>query len=299
VALERVIAMPLAALCALLICADSSSQGTRVRSVVGQIDHIMIRSGHPETLFTVFAETFGLPVAWPLATRGGVTSGGVGFGNVNVEAIQFPGQTSSEASLVGFAFEPALSLSESMAELDRRGIAYGELRPVVGATPERSTATLWTNVTLASLSDSERPVDAGLHIFLCEYSPEYVDVEQRRVRLRSALSDSGGGLLGVERVIEVTIGTTDLEASKRLWAELLAPQEAFTEGRWEVGSGPAVRLVGAAENTVQGFVIGVRSLERAEVSLREKGLLGSASNGLITLDASKIEGLAIRLVEED
>ena len=61
----------------------------RAQRPVGQIDHIMIRTGHPETLFTLFAETFGLPVAWPLATRG-VTSGGVGFGNVNVEAIHFP-----------------------------------------------------------------------------------------------------------------------------------------------------------------------------------------------------------------
>ena len=298
-ALDRAITMPLAAVFALLTCADASAQETRARPAVGQIDHIMIRTGRPETLFTLFAETFGLPVAWPLATRGGVTSGGVSFGNVNMEAIQFPGQISDEPSLVGFAFEPSASLSASMAELDRREIAYGEPRPFVVTTPDGSTATLWTNVTLASLSDSDRPVDANMHIFLSEYSPDYVDVEQRRVRLRRVLSDGGGGPLGVERVMEVTIGTTNLEVSEGLWAELLAPQEVLTEGLWEVGSGPAIRLVRAAENTLQGLVIGVRSLERAEGFLREKGLLGTVSNGLITLDASKVEGMRIRLVEEN
>ena len=298
-ALDRAITMPFAVIFALFICADASAQGTRARTAVGQIDHIMIRSGRPETLFTLFAEVFELPVAWPLATRGGVTSGGVSFGNVNLEAIQFPGQIGDEPSVVGFAFEPSASLSESMAELDRRGIAYGEPRPFVVTTPDGAKATLWTNVTLASLSDSDRPMDAKVHIFLSEYSPDYVDVEQRRERLHRALSDGAGGPLGVERLVEVTIGTTNLEMSERLWAELLAPQRASTEGLWEVGSGPAIRLVSAAENKVQGLVIGVDSLERAETFLRETKLLGSVSSGLITLDASKIEGLGIRLVEEN
>jgi hypothetical protein len=56
-------------------------------------------------------------------------------------------------------------------------------------------------------------------------------------------------------------------------------------------------LVRAAENTLQGLVIGVRSLKQAEDFLRERGLLGSVSNGLITLDASKV--VAIRLVEKN
>ena len=277
--------------------AVASAQETGVRPAVGQIDHIMVRTGHPDTLFTLFAEQFKLPVAWPLATRGGVTSGGVGFGNVNVEAIQFPGQISDTPSLVGVAFEPFASLSESIAELDRRGIHYGSPRPFGVTTSNGSTTTLWTNVTLLSLSDSDRPADAKIHIFLGEYSPDYVDAAQRRVRLRSELSDAEGGPLGVERVVEVTIGTTDLGMSEGLWTQLLAPHAAPTERLWEVGSGPAIRLVGAAENTLQGLVIEVRSLEQAERFLRDKALLGAVSNGTIALDASKVEGLRIRLVQ--
>jgi hypothetical protein len=42
--------------------------------------------------------------------------GGVGFGNVNVEAIQFPGQKNPRPRLVGFALEPS-GLDESLVEL--------------------------------------------------------------------------------------------------------------------------------------------------------------------------------------
>jgi hypothetical protein len=266
---------------------------------VGPIDHIMIRTEHPETLFTLFTETFELPVAWPLANRGGVSSGGVGFGNVNVEVIKFPGQLAAGSSLVGFAFEPVSSLSDSLAELDRRGVVYGSLRPFVITSSEGAASTLWTNVTLSQLSDSDTPADATLHIFLSEYAPEYVDSEQRRARLRTVLAQNDGGPLGVDGVVEVTVGTTNPDVSKELWGALLAPQALSAEGLWTAGNGPSIRLVRAAEAAIQGLVIGVRSLGRAEAFLRERGLLGSVSQDLVTIDRNRVEGLRISLVENE
>jgi hypothetical protein len=266
---------------------------------VGPIDHIMVRAEHPETLFTLFTETFELPVAWPLANRGGVSSGGVGFGNVNVEVIKFPGQLAAGSSLVGFAFEPVSSLSDSLAELDRRGVVYGSLRPFVITSSEGAASTLWTNVTLSQLSDSDTPADATLHIFLSEYAPEYVDSEQRRARLRTVLAQNDGGPLGVDGVVEVTVGTTNPDVSKELWGALLAPQALSAEGLWTAGNGPSIRLVRAAEAAIQGLVIGVRSLGRAEAFLRERGLLGSVSQDLVTIDRNRVEGLRISLVENE
>jgi hypothetical protein len=266
---------------------------------VGPIDHIMIRAEHPENLFTLFTETFELPVAWPLANRGGVTSGGVGFGNVNVEAIKFPGQPTAESSLVGFAFEPSSSLSDSLAELDRRGVAYGNLRPFAITASDGTSATLWTNVTLSRFSDSDAPADATLHIFLSEYTPEYVDSAQRRERLRTVLAQSDGGPLGIDRVVEVTVGTTNPDVSKELWGELLAPEAPSADGFWTVGDGPSIRVVRAAEAAIQGLVIKVRSLGRAEAFLREQGLLGSVSQDLVMIDPNRVEGLRISLVENE
>lgn len=270
---------------------------------IRQIDHIMIRADDPGKLYAFFTEILQLPVAWPMATRGGVTSGGAGFGNVNVEAIRFAEQKGSPAGkpsrsqLVGFGFEPS-PLGECLAELDRRGITYGELRPFISTGQDGSKKTPWTNVTLRQFSDSDRPADATMHIFLSEYSPTYVNVEQRRARLRSQLVESGGGPLGVEAVKEVIIGATNLKTATRLWERLLEPRRPSAPGLWQVGDGPAIRLVWAGENTIQGLIISVVSLRRARAFLQERGILGSVSEKEVTIDPSKIQGLNIRLVEK-
>src|SRR5687767_1962673 len=87
---------------------DSAAQPTA--PPIRRIDHIMIRADDPAKVYAVFTDVLRLPVAWPLMSpREGVATGGVGFGNVNVEAIRFPGQRTQPASaqLLGFGFEPS------------------------------------------------------------------------------------------------------------------------------------------------------------------------------------------------
>ena len=275
---------------------ESAAQSTAVP--IRRIDHIMIRADDPANVYAFFTDVLQLPVAWPLLSpRDGVATGGVGFGNVNVEAIRFPQQKGqpSRAQLLGFAFEPS-PLATSLAELDRRGITYGERRPLISTAPDGSKNTLWTNVTLRQFSDGEA-ADATMHVFLSEYSPKYVNVDQRRERLRRQLAENRGGPLGVESVNEVIVGVTDLEAARGLWQKLLDPTPLSGPGTWQVGDGPAIRLVQARENTTQGLVIAVASLPRAKAFLREKGLLGAESEKDATFDPSKIYGLNIRVVE--
>jgi catechol 2,3-dioxygenase-like lactoylglutathione lyase family enzyme len=266
-----------------------------MRQPVRQVDHIMIRVQDPRELYAFFTEVLELPVAWPLTSpRPGATTGGVSFGNVNVEVIQVPGQQDQGPRLMGLAFEPS-PLNEALAELGRRGIVYGEPRPLVSTAADGSKSTLWTNVTLLQFSDSDSPADAGVHVFLSEYSSTYVDVEERRARLHKQLTDSGGGPLGVVAVKEVVIGAADFEASRRLWRRLLDSESS--PGIWQVGDGPAIHLVPAAENAIQAFVIEVASLSRSRMFLRERSLLGSESVKEATIDPSRIGGLNIRFVE--
>jgi hypothetical protein len=264
---------------------------------IRQIDHIMIRTGDPRELFAFFAETLRLPTAWPMTSpRAGVMTGGIGFGNVNVEAIQFPGQTDPRPRLVGFAVEPT-ALDESLLELRRRGVTSGEPRPLVATGSDGSTRTLWTNVTLRQFSDSENPADATIHIFLSEYSPTYVNVDDRRARLRSQLLASGGGPLGVVDVKEVIIGVVDVEAARQHWQRLLDPLPSSTSNTWQIGGGPAVRLVPASENRIAALLIRVTSLDRAKAFLRERDLLGVEAAGQVTIDPSKVGGLDLRLAD--
>ena len=277
--------------------AESSSQTPAAPNPIRQIDHIMIRTGDPRELYAFFADTLQLPIAWPLTSpRPGVTTGGVGFGNVNVEAIQFPGQIDPRPRLLGFALEPS-ALDESLTELNRRGLTSGEPRPLVATGPDGATRTLWTNVTLREFSDSDSPADGTMHIFLSAYSPTYVNVDERRARLGAQLVNSGGGPLGVIDVKEVVIGTVDVEMARRLWQRLLDPTSSATSNTWRIGAGPAVRLVHASENRVQALLIRVNSLERARAFLREKQLLGSDAAEQVTIEPSKVGGLDLRIVE--
>jgi hypothetical protein len=264
---------------------------------VQYVDHIMIRSEQPEELFAFFSETLQLPIAWPLADRGGVISGGVGFGNVNVEAIKFPGQIKDPAPthLVGLGLKP-FSLRQSLLELERRGIAYGTPRPFPFTGPDGERVTAFTNVTLLELSDADRPANATMQVFLSEYNPVYVDAVARRDRLRDELAVRRGGPLGLVRVQEVIIGTADLKKANRTWQKLVAPAPPSGADLWRIGDGPAVRLVQAERDMLQGLVLAVVALPTARDFLEKRGLLGAGSETELVIVPSKIRGLNIRLV---
>lgn len=266
---------------------------------VQYIDHIMIRCDEPAELFAFFSQTLQLPIAWPLADRGGVVSGGVGFGNVNIEAIRFPGQIGgpTPTHLVGLALKPA-SLSESLIELERRGIAYGAPRPFLSVGTGGVTVTSFTNVTLREFSDADRPADATIQVFLSEYNPAYVDAVERRARLRDELAARRGGPIGVVRVQEVVVGTTDLGGASRRWQTLVAPAPPSDADVWSIGDGPAVRLVQADTNMIQGLVLAVIDLPTARDFLAGKSLLGASSRSEVVIAPSKIGGVRIRLVGE-
>jgi hypothetical protein len=266
---------------------------------VQYIDHIMIRSDEPDELFALFSKTLQLPIAWPLADRGGVVSGGIGFGNVNIEAIKFPGQINdpTPTHLVGLALKP-MSLGESLRELERRGIAYGAPRPFVSVGPNGARATSFTNVTLKQFSDADQPRDATFQVFLSEYNPMYVDAVARRSRLRAELAARRGGPLGLVRVQEVIIGTVDLRGANRTWQMLVAPAPSADVNLWRIGDGPAVRLVQAERDMIQGLVLAVADLPTARDFLVESGLLGASSETELVVAPSEIRGLNIRLVSE-
>jgi len=287
---------------AALLTVGGSMSGSQTRPAalqpIRQIDHIMIRTGNPRELYAFFTETLGLPSAWAMTSpRAGVVTGGVAFGNVNVEAIQFPAQRDARPRLVGFALEPS-GLDASLSELKSRGITSGERRPLIAVGPNGSKNILWTNVTLPQFSDVDDPANATVHIFLSEYNPTYVNVEERRARLQRQLVEASGGPLGVVAVKEVIIGATDLAAARRLWQRLLDPTPSSTSDAWQVATGPAIRLVSAGENRIQALVIRVTSLERAKAFLRENKLLGADSDGYSAIDPSKVGGLDIRLVDK-
>jgi hypothetical protein len=283
---------PLVALLAMALAACVAPQ----ESPIVRIDHVMIRTSQPSVLLSLFVDVFQLPIAWPLENRGGVNSGAVSFGNVNVEAIQFPDQALLETKLVGFGLEP-IPLVSALAELDRRGVRYGVPRPFEVTGQDGVRRHLWTNVTLSDLSDADRPATATMHIFLSEYSPSYVDVAERREQLRAELSANGGGPLGIRSVSEIVIGSNDLERARESWGQVLSPSRPSRSDAWPLGDGPSIRLVSADQNALLGFVVNVVSLDRARAFLRENNMLGTSAETSIAVAPAVVGGISLRFTE--
>jgi len=162
---------------------------------------------------------------------------------------------------------------------------------------------LWTHAssnTAASTRGGTIVFDHVYHdgmILLCEYNKELHDVEQARAADHATLDSRQGGPLGLEAIQEIIVGVTDLAAVEPLWQILLAPTAPSSPGFWQIGKGPAIRLIRHARNGPQALVWKVASLEQAKQFLSEKGLLGTVLEQQITIAPSKVQGLDIRLVE--
>lgn len=263
-----------------------------VKPIIKQVDHILIRADDPKYLFSLLTETLQLPIAWPIKTYSYFTSGGVAVGNVNIEVIgnerHAPDTLSANAQFVGFAFQP-YPLNICLPELERRGIAHGHSRPYISTRPDGSKKLLWTTVGLPEYSSNQNT------IFLCEYS---FNADVRRDSLRNELASKSGGSLGCEFVKEIIMGSEDYEKAVERWQNLLKPISASSSGLWQVGGGPAIRIVSNQENRIQGLVLKVASLTRAKAFLEEQRMLGTITEEGITIHPLTAQGLKIRLVEK-
>jgi hypothetical protein len=251
--------------------------------LVRQIDHILIGSDFPEELFRLFSEKLGLPVVWPFQSYGQFSSGGVGFGNVNIELIR---AQRPESGLIGVALEPS-SLSEVLSGLDAQGLKHGAPAPFHQKDPSGAERLLWTTVQMTSLPPAST-------IFFCKYN---FDVDGRRASIQRELQNRGGGPLGIESVMELAIGVRDMAAAQRDWSILLGPVRAGQERVWQIGSGPEIRLVAAQEDHLVQLRVKVKSLERARAFLKGENLLGLDAGNEISFDQSHVTGADIRLVE--
>src|SRR2546421_3749731 len=134
---------------------------TTAKPLVQQVDHIIIRvnASSSDPLFSLFSDTFQLPVVWPLASYPAFKSGGIFAGNVNLELLTVGSQPvgsarpTTGAHLYGLAFEP-YPLSENLQELARRAIPYLPPIPYVQKNAAGKQATVWTNVFLGNFLGS-------------------------------------------------------------------------------------------------------------------------------------------------
>ena len=88
--------------------------------------------------------------------------------------------------------------------------------------------------------------------------------------------------------------TIDRTATTPRWQIVFDPLSPLAAGLWRPGEGAAVRLVPGLDR-VESLAFRVRSLPEASDSLAAHGLLGTGSDGEVTLDPARVEGLDLRL----
>lgn len=273
--------------------AASAQNAARKGPIIRQVDHILVESSAPESLFRFFKDTLQLPEAWPLTDSRGFVSGGVGAGNVNIEFFRYPEESIGarkmpEARYAGLALQP-YPLSDALRELKVCGIAYGSPERYISKLPDGSEGVLWTSVSLPSFSQP------GMTIFLYEYSPEFLRVEARRQQLGNRLTLNHGGPLGIRSVREIAITLKNPKTDYAAWNQLLGARNP--SGLWRLGSGPSIRLIPGTKNHVDEIIFSVSSLDRAKEFLKKNNLLGISSSKELSLDPFKVQGLKIRLLE--
>ena len=300
---------------------------------VRRIDHLIVRvdDSRYDELYALFADTLRLPTPWPPTEHPTMRSGGIFAGNVDFELLSVPaGHITDQAELYGVVFE---AWEENPAnQLVQRGFGY---LPTAYTQNEagKPTTSLWMNYLLESFWQSNRwqkllfglkrlipdPMwlrnssssgsNAGAVqwifnqvfrqgiVFLVKYDPAWRDIDAERRISKAQLEMRAGGILGLIRVKEVAVGTTQLTESSALWRKLLRPAIEETGLCWQVGDGPALRVITAARDGIHHMVWEVASLADAQAALESLALLGTVMPDEITLDPAKCFGLDIRLVE--
>ena len=239
---------------------------------IRQIDHIIIVSEHPESLFHLFSEQLELPLGFPFKSYGTFSSGGVGFGNVVVEFIHLP---ESHPGVTGVALEPA-TIEEAYVALDARGVKHDAPHPTYQPDPGGGQRLGWTTIEL------HLPVEG---FFLCKYNNS---VEPRRTRIRQELDARKGGPLGIDSVLEVVVGVRDVAAAQAQFRNLLGPPGQGETSVWSLGAGPAIRLITDTQDHLKEVRVKVHSLEKARAYLKDQGLLGADSGHELTINSARL-----------
>lgn len=259
---------------------------------VKRIDHILMTPEDPRGLFDFMTQELKLPIAWAFREYEGFASGGVFFGNVNLEALVMnQNNISSPSRIAGVAFEPAGPTAGVIEELRRRQITHGDPRTYEFG-PEQSKIKMWTTTILHDFLP-------GSVVFICEYHPGLFNPPAWRNTLQKKLEEVKGGPLGIEYVKELALRVKDKEKAIQKWQNLLSPYLFSPDGCFAIGDGPRIRMVESDKDYIHSIIIKVKSLDNARKFLLSRGLLGQDKKFSIVLNVDKTFGILFEILEAE
>jgi len=129
--------------------------------------------------------------------------------------------------------------------------------------------------------------------FLCEFHS--FRVAQSRHSTSEELARRGGGPLGLIRTREIVVSASNVAPEAQRWQQLFDPVQPTGDRAWQLGDGPAIRLIEGTNDGFQELVWEVQSLGRAADWLRTQSWLGPERYGGVSIAPAPLQGLAVRL----
>ena len=230
--------------------------------VVDFLDHVTARVSKDEAQATCAAlASLGLVQAWKYSDYGDFSSGGLRFGNLNLEVIGMAGDVPEEMPDEWVTFEP-ISLHGLLPELERRGITHGDLD-----TQKNGEMEIYTRVPLLQMENTH-------------YATQLCTTFGATRTFQPQAPDNKAGIVMVQ---EVRLGVS--EATNPRWQALLAPIQPGSG--IDFGQGPAVSLLPAGADSVDRVIVKVQDVAAATAALSGAGLTVDGSTlriGSLSLD---------------
>lgn len=154
---------------------------------VNKVEHFFVSSPKADSLFRLFTSKLGTPIVWDYQTWGDFSSGGVSFGNVAFEFVNYLGITKTKFD--GIALEPKQSVEEFIKLLDENKVSHDTIEANTYVSKDGSVGG-WSNLNLKNLL----PDEAG--IFICDYKRRDLIFNNRQISSDS-LKNNNGGPLGI------------------------------------------------------------------------------------------------------
>lgn len=264
----------------ILICATLNAQVTKV-------EHFFVSSPKAGSLFRLFNTKLGIPIVWDYQTWGEFSSGGISFGNVAFEFVNYQGIAKTKFD--GIALEPKQSVEEFIKILDASKVSHDTIEANTYVSKDGSVGG-WSTLNLKNLL----PDEAG--IFICDYKRRD-QVSKNRKLSADSLKNNNGGPLGILFLKEIVIGSANYAYHNLELAKLPGIKQNIA-GLFSFLEGPSLRLKVSATNNIEKIVLKVHSLEAAKKYLKSKGLLGSTSIHSIFIDPNSVDGLLFELTDK-
>lgn len=261
--------------------------GNAAFAQINKVEHFFVTSPEADALFSLFNTKLGTPIVWDYQNWGEFESGGVSFGNVVFEFVNYKGV--SKTKFEGMALEPKQSIEVFIKLLDSLHIQHDTIESNTYVSKDGSVGG-WSNLNLRNLL----PDEAGL--FICDYKRRK-EVYENRKASSDSLKSSNGGPVGIIYLKEIVIGATNYLLHKGELLKLPGISEGPND-LFNFKEGPAIRLKRSEANGIEKIVLKVHSLNTAKQYLTSKSLLGKSSANSIYINERAIDGLQIELIDE-